>query len=367
MEVTPPPQQPILVDDDFLQIKGAQAQFETLNQLSEEARAAIGQDRIDSVPYFHNSFTHQGQNYPYVTVGRNPKRAETTWVPTQIIPISMYFDGFVDRDGKPITLDVTPVLTRFQNSPDFRRASYGTGFTQFADAIQRAQFFHAMDPDWHTLLEQPRTLTALTIEVPRGSANLFRSRTSGAIFAVVDTSFFVSQLNSIIQLENLDVQALPIALTTDVFLAPLANVQKCCVVGFHTAFDVGQQTNSQIVQTFIWGSWIAPGIFGPDFADVTALSHEISEWMNDPFGTNIVPAWKFPSGTVGCQNNLETGDPVEAFAHAGFPIAIDGFTYHPQNHALVQWFARETPSSAIDGAYSYPNEGLLNTPSQACK
>ena len=33
--------------------------------------------------------------------------------------------------------------------------------------------------------------------------------------------------------------------------------------------------------------------------------------------------------------------------------------YHPQNEALLQWFEFESPSSAIDGAYSYPNESVL--------
>lgn len=365
-DATPPPQQPAIVDDDFLHISGAQAQFESVGQVSESTRAAIRQGRAVSVSYFNNSFNNRGQAFLFTTVGKNPRSGETTWISTELIPISMFFEGFVDQDGKPITLDVGPLLGRFQNSPDFRPALYGTGLTQFGDAIQRAQFFHAMDPNWHTLLNRPRVLTPLTIDVPRGSANLFRSRTTGAIIAVVDTGFFVSQLNSIIQLENLDINALPIALTNNVFLAPGANVQKCCIVGFHSAFEAGQRERAPLIQTFVWGSWVDAGILGQDFADVTALSHEISEWMNDPFGINLVPEWKFPNGSSGCQNNLQTGDPLVSFPQAGFPVTIDGFTYHPQNQALVQWFSQETPSSAIDGAYSYPNESLLTGPSQAC-
>ncbi len=360
-----PPQQPTLVDDDFLHVSGAQAQFESATQISENAKAAVRQGRAVSIPYFNNSFVHKDQAFAFSTVGKNPRRAESTWIPTQLIPISMFFEGFADQDGKPITLDVTPLLTRFQNSPDFRASSYGTGFTQFADAVQRAQFFHGMDPDWHTMLNPPRVLTPLTIDVPRGSANLFRSRTTGSVIAVVDTGFFVSQLNSIIQLEGLEPDSLPIALTSNVLLAPLANVQKCCIVGFHTAFEAGERDKSPVVQTFVWGSWVDAGVLGADFADVTAVSHEISEWMNDPFGANLVPSWKFPN-TTGCQNNLETGDPLVLLPHAGFPVTIDGVTYHPQNQALIQWFSREAPSTAVDGAYSYPNEGLLTAPAQAC-
>ncbi len=43
-----------------------------------------------------------------------------------------------------------------------------------------------------------------------------------------------------------------------------------------------------------------------------------------------------------------------------FPIAMrNGFLYHPQNEALLQWFEFQSPSSALDGAYSYPDSGSL--------
>jgi hypothetical protein len=85
--------------------------------------------------------------------------------------------------------------------------------------------------------------------------------------------------------------------------------------------------------------------------------------MNDPFVNNATPSWLFPGSATHCQSNLETGDPVEVFANAGFPVTIDGFTYHPQTEALLQWFSRKGPSDAIDGAYSFPDETILTTPS----
>jgi hypothetical protein len=45
---------------------------------------------------------------------------------------------------------------------------------------------------------------------------------------------------------------------------------------------------------------------------------------------------------------------------------IDGFVYHPQNEALLQWFQRKKPSDALDGAYSFPDETLLTSPAQSC-
>lgn len=364
-------EQPVDVDDNFLQSLGAAPQFgieaeKTAMSMSDAAKLAQQQNRIVSVPTFNKSFTFQGKNFPFTMVGKPPERGETTRVETQLIPISMFFEGFVDKQGNPIILDVAPLIDPVRNSPNFRRAAYRSGFTQFGDAIQRAEFFHTMDLDWHTLINEPRQLPAVTLDVPKGAANLFRSRSTGQVFAVVDTGFFISQLNTIIQLEHLEVDALPIALTNNVFLAPGANVRKCCILGFHTAFDAGARGSMQLVQTFAWASWVGTSIFGGNVADVTPLSHEIVEWLNDPFGNNSVPPWQFPNGAGGCQDTLETGDPLEVFANSASSVTIDGVTFHPQTEALLQWFERPSTSNAIDGAFSFPDESLLPGPSQAC-
>jgi hypothetical protein len=357
---------PAEVEDSFLQASGAQVHFEASNKMSESAYAVLARDRIGSVPHFASSFAFQGKTFSFTVVGQAPQEGQTTRIATQIIPISLYFEGYADEQGNPMVLDITPRIPAVLNSPNFRVASYATGYTQFADAVQRAQFFHVMSPEWHTLLDQPRVLRTVNIDVPRGSATLYRMRSSGVVFAVVDEGFLISQLNTIIQFEELDVSSLPVALTANIFLAPKAEIRRCCVLGFHTSFDAGESEHQQLVQTFVWASWIDSGIFGGTVADVTAISHEISEWLNDPFSSNIVPEWQFPHSGTSCQNNLETGDPMSAFPHAGFPVIIDGFTYHPQNETLLQWFQRKTPSDAIDKAYSFPDETLLTSPAQPC-
>lgn len=364
-------QQPVDVDDNFLQSLGAAPQFgieaeKTAMSMSDTAKLAQQQNRILSVPTFSKSFAFQGKSYPFTMVGGVPERGETTRIDTQLIPISMFFEGFVDKQGNPIVLDVSPLIDPLRNSPSFRRATYRSGFTQFGDAVQRAEFFRAMGPDWHTLINEPHPLPAVTLDIPKGAANLFRNRSTGQVFAVVDIGFFISQLNTIIQLEHLDTDALPIALTNNVFLAPGANVKKCCILGFHTAFDAGVRGDKQLIQTFAWASWIGTGIFGGNMGDVTPLSHEIVEWMNDPFGNNSVPPWQYPNGAGGCEDTLETGDPLEVFANSAVPVVIDGVTYHPQTEALLQWFQRSAVSNAIDGAFSFPDESLLPGPSQGC-
>jgi hypothetical protein len=137
------------------------------------------------------------------------------------------------------------------------------------------------------------------------------------------------------------------------------------VLGFHTSFDMGELAQVKFVQTFIWASWVDQGILGTSLADVTPMSHEISEWMNNPFGGNLVPAWQVPN-TSACQNNLETGDPLALMPNAGYPVLIDGFTYHPQNQVMMQWFQRGAASDAYEGAFSFPDQSLMTAPSQAC-
>jgi hypothetical protein len=362
---SPDTSQPIDATGGFLQREGAEPKFEGASKLSSDARMALTQGRIFSVPHFSRSFESQGKAYPFTMVGGTPQSNKTTQIPVQIIPISLFFEEFVDEHGAPIVLDPGAIIPRVQTSPNFHDAQYATGTTQFADAVQRAQFDAIAAKDWHTLLNAPKILKPLRIAVPRGDAKVYRNPSTGVVYAIVNTDFFLSQLNTVIQMANLSPDALAIALTSNVFLAPQKDIKKCCVLGFHTSFDVGEMAQIRFVQTFIWASWVDQGILGPGLADVTPMSHEISEWMNNPFGMNAVPAWQVPNST-GCQSNLETGDPLALMPDAGYPVLIDGFTYHPQNQVLMQWFQRGATSDAFEGAFSFPDESIMTSPSQAC-
>jgi len=357
---------PIPAEPGFLQNRGAQPRFEAANKLTAETAAAVRRQQITSVPHFYGTFASAGKTFPFTLVGANPQAGGTTRIPTQLIAVSLFFEDFLDEKGEPLLLGPSPILQRVLNSPNFRIASYATGDTQFADAVQRAQFFRIMGQDWHTLLAPPELLHPVVIEVPRGMAKVFRNTTTGAVYALVNTAFFVSHLNTIVQLEDLHSDALPIFLTSNIFLAPDLDVKRCCVLGFHTAFETGPSGKSPQVQTLIWASWIDEGVMGNGVADVTPLSHEISEWMNNPFGTNLVPAWQSPAGTGVCQDNLETADPVATLPNATVQVNIDDFTFHPHNQVLLPWFTRQNPSDTIDGALSFPDQGLITRPSQPC-
>jgi hypothetical protein len=346
--------------------------YERDSRMSAQSVQAMAQQQLLSVPYFSGSFTLNGTTYPYTMVGRDPHRSATTFVNTSLLPVSIVFDEYADANGNPIVIDATPDIQPVTTGPDFVPFKYTSGNTQFGDAVQRAEFWNAMLPGWHTILRQPRMLKGITIEVPVGAAKLYQT-TSGSYFTLLDANFFFSQFNTIAQMADFHWNELAIMLTPGVLLYQ-GDPSNCCILGFHTAWDAQNPEGladtgpERFAQTFAWAAWVDPGIF-PDgsFGDVTGLSHEISEWMNDPFVNNATENWAFP-GTNGqqCQNNLETGDPVEVTAHPGFPVTLHGFTYHPQTEALLQWFSRKTPSDAIDGAYSYPDETALPGPSTDC-
>ena len=317
-----------------------------------------------TVPHWTSSFTYKGVTYPYTMVGTNPASSNsTTTVDVAIIPFDFVFpNGFV--------LSGTSKVGNVLGSPNFQDATYSSGNTQFGDAVQRAEFWpfvSTSSPNWHTLVDStPTVYPTQVIQVPQGQAVLLIGSVSHKVFGLMSGSWFSDRLNEAINSLHIAPTTLPVVLTYNTFLY-IHNLNNCCVLGFHGATLSLNGNGSQQIQTYIYAAWPDPNIFPPGWADVLPLSHEVSEWMNDPFIRNFVPPWQFPGRPGSCQGNLETGDPMEVVTHPDFPVTIGGFTYHPQTEAILPWFTRESPSSAIGGAYSYPDTTKLTTPSQPCQ
>ncbi|HLJ73206.1 MAG TPA: hypothetical protein VKU62_01375, partial [Thermoanaerobaculia bacterium] len=232
--------------------------------------------------------------------------------------------------------------------------------------------------DWHTLLN-PQVKTPRTITLLRGQYQ-FALNSNGTCcrFILVDENVFINALFPATTTDTttpigaaehageMTQHDLSTLLLPNTFLYE-GTPANCCVLGFHS-FDFEPLGNIGLGQAYVmdYASWISPGLFGASFTDVTALSHEISEAFNDPLVAfdgvhNITPWWLAPNGL--CQNNLETGDVIEGLPNATFPMTLNGFTYHPQNEALLPWFAFQSNSTALGGAYSYPNTSVLTGPS----
>jgi hypothetical protein len=268
------------------------------------------------------------------------------------------------------------------NSPIFQNFTYSSSGvpTQYADAVQRAEFFDRAKPDWHTLLN-PSVKTGRTMVLIQGTYR-FSLNADGSCcrFVLVDINTFQNELfpptfpvddstpvGAAELAGDITTQDISTFLFPNTYLYFNGDPTQCCVLGFHSYdFEPGVPSNGNLERRYVlnYSSWISPGLFGGGFQDVTALSHELSETFNDPFVAsdgihNITPWWLSPNGN--CQDDLEVGDVIEGLPMGVFPITLNGFTYHPQNEALLQWFEFEAPSSAIGGAYSYPNLGTLTT------
>jgi hypothetical protein len=357
---------------------------------------------IETLPSFTSTFYFPGLvptsygafpqfTWSYTMVGKPPFGASAseklTTVNAPIVPVVVdlrNFDGspryFTRSDGTQVRmiLDGTDVVPAVLNSPIFQNAKYGSSqrLTQYTDAIHRAQFFKASDDSWHTLLN-PVVKPARTMVLIRGTYRFSADPTTGKLrYVLVDDGAFGSLLFPTTPTDTTTVmgaaeQAGDVApsdlstfLFNNVYLYQGGNPANCCVLGYHS-YDVepGSAANGWRERHYVmnYSSWISPGLFGGGFSDVTALSHELAEAFSDPFVANATPIWVAPNGL--CQNNLEVGDVIEGLPNATYPMTMNGTTYHPQNEALLQWFAGQAPSSAFQHAYSFPDTTVLTSPS----
>jgi hypothetical protein len=394
------PLEPDQVSPDFLSnAHHNSVQVTPRGHLNGNAHTRFGIFNIDSIANFNGQFFTDGfdtagnpnRHWYTNTVGNPPQMGGTTTFHAPIVPVSV---DLLDANGQvrvvnghPLHSDVTPFIQPTVNSPIFQNFTYSSSDvpTQFTDAVQRAEFFDRAKSDWHTLLA-PSVKTARSIKVPLGKY-AFSLNPDGTCcrFVLVEVNTFIDLLFPTVPTDT----TTPVGAaenagditTKDIstFLFPntflfIGNTNNCCIVGFHTFdFEPGDAGNNNLIRFFVlnYSSWVSPGIFrSPEALDVIALSHEIAETFNDPFVTfdgihDVTPWWLSPNGN--CQNNLEVGDVIENLPHEAFPIVLNGFTYHPQNEALLQWFEFEVPSSALHGAYSYPDENILTAVSAVQK
>jgi hypothetical protein len=358
--------------------------------LNGQAHARHGIANIDSLVNWNDHFFSDGydpsgnpQREWYTnTVGNPPQHGGTTLINTPIVPVIV---DLRNADGSPRFVNGQPLISYpdafvmpVVNSPIFVNANWTSSPvpTQMTDAIQRASYINRAKDDWHTLLV-PSVKTARRLVLNKGSY-YFALNNDGscclyilADFDAADNAMFPPNPSDTTTVMGAAENAGDIT-TKDisVFLFPntalyVNDVSNCCYPGYHNwDFHPGDPNARTLDKYYVmaWVSWLSPVIWGPGFEDIVTLSHEIAEAVNDPFPFtdnvhNITPWWLAPNGF--CSDFLEVGDGLVAVPNWSYPITMNGMTYHPQNEILVPWFKREAPSSALDGAYTYPNETVL--------
>jgi hypothetical protein len=137
---------------------------------------------VISVPNFQGSFISRGKTWQFTMIGTAPWNGGSTTIPTHIVAVSLRLQNanLVTFTTIPVTAFETPAV----NSPNFKAANYSTGpGIQFADAVQRAEWFHKMKAGWHTVLRpsilrgtgicaDERVWSAVSVWSNRGPARL---------------------------------------------------------------------------------------------------------------------------------------------------------------------------------------------------
>ncbi|MGZ4795263.1 MAG: hypothetical protein ACXVJX_09270 [Acidimicrobiia bacterium] len=307
---------------------------------------AVRQHRT-ALPTWSSSFVSNGATYPYTMVGTDPAAGSaTTAVRTEILPLRLTFDGGV-------TLDGTDVVQATRLSPMFKSGDYRSGRTQYGDAMQRASFWDdvsTVSPRYHVLLSEPKVLDTVSLQVPPSGG--FVTETPNGPAGTVTTAYLTTLLPQLSA--YYDPSALLIIVVKD--------VRGEDFLGFHFSFT---PEGRSAPMTFIFTGYFTPGVLvAPTRADSYVLSHEVQEWINDPYVTNSVPAWRDPASGTCFNDLLEVGDAVEFLPTASFTVRSAGRDYHVTDVAGISWFAHDVPSRELGAAYSY--DGNLTEFSALC-
>jgi hypothetical protein len=259
-------------------------------------------------------------------------------------------------------------LTRTLQSPVVASRAYSLGGTalgtgQYTDIFRRAEFFKqtsptGINPGYHVRLSTV-TLPTQTVRVPRTAAAEFSTTTPcGEKTGAMDINFWdnlvTGTLLPSLRAQGVTETTLPIFELRGVVLFD-GSPSACCILGYHSF-----ATTAAGKQTYATADYESSGRFA-GVNDISPLSHEVAEWLDDPFGSNPTKAWGNIGQVTGCQTNLEVGDPLSGTI---IPTVTNGHTFHPQELAFFSWFYHSNPSLGVNGLFS--NNGTFTTSAPAC-
>lgn len=347
----------------------------------------------------HWSFTYtdptNATSYTATMVGSDPRQNGSTTVKTEIIPLEFDFvaagqdlsavSALYGYTATPVNWQADPTAGTMSDvdktlaSPIYQNNTYdadlGGDTGQYGDVFMRAQF-DKIGTGYHVNIANQSVLPKQTFAVP-ASQGVAYQRFSGAVAGIVESTWFSTKLQQLMGSLHIDATTVPIFLTHNVLLfGGHNNYTNCCTLGYHgAAMPLGHgagQANGKgnnAVQTFIYAAYTTPNTytgFSPTtsptrgLSDIHALSHEVAEWLDDPFVDNGVQPWQTPTAPqYGCTGVLETGDPVVGvwFPLSGNPDADANRLWHPEDEVNANWFTRDGTSplglNSWDGRYTF--------------
>lgn len=306
-----------------------------------------------------------GGTFTYRMIGTKPLVKQSnpvTNVTADIIPVKLKFADsgitFNPTKSDPGCLNGSGSAdSLFRASSIFGKHSYtvggkNLGSVQYLDGFQREEFAKfilnsgAPNPGYHVNLSPVNNEAAISFGVDPSVGVTVTGGCDGH-FGELDIGSWDSFLQgtvlpSLIQSGEIKPTQFPVFLFYNVVMT---DGGQCCIIGYHSA----EQTNSG-VQTYATSDYISKGLFSGSVTDIYAASHEVGEWMDDPFVNNATPAWGHVGQVSGCQNNLEVGDPLSGQPSVNVKMP-NGATYHNQELAFRDWFYR-TKSVGLNGWFS---------------
>jgi hypothetical protein len=308
-------------------------------------------------------------------VGKDPSKAVANpakTIKTEIVPLRMVLpNGHVFDPTVADSCDAgANALTRTQNSAvvvghawTWGGTSIGSG--QYVDAYQRANFWKYAQPGGinpgYAVNLAVTTLPKVTINVPISTAAEGTSGCGNGHFGAAEVNWLDGYLQSTVipslASSGVNASTFPIFLLHN-FVEYVGTTSNCCVLGFHNAYTPSATSG---VQTYAISQYNNSGVFPVAFNDVATLTHEVAEWMDDPYVNNATRPWGHIGQVSGCQSNLENGDPLSG---TSFTDTVGGFTYHLQELAFFSWFYRQSPSIGVNGWFS--NQGTFTTTQGTC-
>jgi hypothetical protein len=359
-------------------IRNAQAGRATLgrrvkkSQPGSQSKPAPTHDQDLAMPHWTNSFSSQGTTYPYTIVGSDPSQGISTTISTVIVPYRLLFpDGGVFDASSDLVDGVTPVAG-IVNSPVFKSVPWSVGptavgTTQFGDAMLRANFWSSIPGNhagYHVLLSQPQILPVQVIQIPDGWG-YSTVDSHGVPVGVVDFAWLADTVAATTISLGIPPQSLSMHVMSAVEGADLNGGGS---LGFHDSINVGTATNP-IMQPYVQVGYFSvksavanQGSYNG--AGTSVVGHEIAEWLSDPVGDTLVPAWQDPAFPHICNNPfMEVADPLEDLSR-GLVVSLNQRSYSFPEVAFLPWFTGDRRSPSVNGWYSSLN--TFSSPSTTC-
>ena len=290
-----------------------------------------------------------GHNITFVMVGTDPGSTNTSsTVNVVVIPIKMVFGAsngnMTFNPKKDKYPDGVKVVARMEQSPIFTNnqftiAGNNIGNTQYIDAFQRGNFWNANvknESGYHVLLNIVKVEKPFKINVTSSQGKVIKNPVGTINVGTMNINSFDPLLNTYITSHTGDItpDRLPLFITDNVFLTEGG----CCIGGYHSTRGGPPSGQAYSYTTMVTEN-------GSFSEDISALSHEIGEWLDDPFTNNH----------VNCTDNsiLEVGDPLENLSAFGtFTLTEGGFTFHPQDLVFIDYFGDST-SIPVNSQWSF--------------